>query len=1136
MKRLVDFFVRRWVLTLSAFGSLMLFGVIAYTAVGTDLFPEIDTATIAVTTAYPGAGSREVVQQVTEPIEDELNTIAGISSITSESFEGLSLITVSFGAGIDENDAAFEVNQRVNLVLNELPDDATTPNIRKFDPADQPIVNIAVGSPGADLREVQDYVEDTLQPVLQRVDGVADVAVVGPVVREFQVMLDPARLERFDLSPRDVSDAINNSALDLAFGTLEFDSERVTLTGRNVPATAAEIDAILVDTARGLRVSDVATIRDTAADIETYNRVDGEPVVLVEVRKTSGSNSVAAANEVADTLETIRLPDGYTATVVDDTTTFTEATVNSTFQEVFIASFAVALVIFLFVGRLGTVFAVVFSIPVAIMGAFITITLLGFTFNIISLLAITIAIGLVVDDGIVVAENIDRLRKEGYSKTEAIVEGAGEVTTAVLAGTLSLLAVFIPISFLPGIVGQFFAQFGLTMTGTIIISYLDAMFFLTVRLALMGDPLPPTWSEFGHTLPKIKKDFRWYVSGYKKPWIYLLALITGGILFFAQGPVWAAVGAAFWLAPLFVPLLIYLARAVLYFFGAIFRSLYEVGDRFNEWLRSAYVSSLKGALKAPWLVLLVAVGLVASLFFVAPNLGFQFTPDADNGTISAEVELPSGTSLDQTDFIAARAEQAVLGLPYLETLRVTVGSGEQQGETDPTRAELSLDLINYDERRSSFDLLPNVERVLSEALAPYPEAELRVSTGNLTNGGGGATDNSFALTIASSSLDALQEREEEVRTLLEGSSNLRNVTSSFAETTSERVFMIDQSALVGTGLNTRLVYDALRTYNVGAESGTLRNGGEEYDILVIAEPSLLSDEGALLSLPIYAPALQTEIPLGQLGTFETEDAPANIGRTNQNYSVTFSADPAPNAPPTLTVEQNIEAQLRTQNLVDDEVFIDDGGGIDLLGDLLTYAPIAFGLALLLNFLVIASQFNSFRFPLYMQLTVPLALVGVFWVFFLTGTSFNVITILGIMMLVGLVVKNAILLLEVLMERLESGVNTPLQDALLEAASLRFRPIMMTTMTVVVISIPLLLGLGEGSEFRFPIGLVILGGVVCSALLTFYVVPAAFYQFERGRFEGEGGEDGEERAKAGEQKPVPGGRKATPLPQTSTTKA
>ena len=212
-----------------------------------------------------------------------------------------------------------------------------------------------------------------------------------------------------------------------------------------------EVAAIPVDTARGLTISDIATVRDTSADLDTYVRVDGEPVVLVEVRKTSGSNSVATANEVGRTLDEINLPEGYTATAVDDTTTFIESTVNSTFEETLIASFAVALVIFLFIGRLGTVFAVVMSIPVAIMGAFVTIILLGFTFNIISLLAITIAIGLVVDDGIVVAENIDRLRKEGYSKGESIVEGAGEVTVAVLAGTLSLLAVFIPISFLPGV-------------------------------------------------------------------------------------------------------------------------------------------------------------------------------------------------------------------------------------------------------------------------------------------------------------------------------------------------------------------------------------------------------------------------------------------------------------------------------------------------------------------------------------------------------------------------------------------------------------------------------------------------------------------------------------------------------------
>ena len=1104
MKRLVEFFVGRWVLTVSVFGSIMLFGLVSYLGIGVDLFPEINTATVAVTTSYPGAGSQEVAQQITEPIEGELNTIPGVNSITSESFEGLSSITVVFDA-IDEDAAAFEVNQRINTVLNRLPEDANSPIIRKFNPADQPIVNIAVTSPGTDLRELQSYVEDVVQPVLQRVDGVADVSVVGPVEREIQILVNPARLERFDLSANDVASAIQGSALDLSFGTLDFASERVTLSGRNTPASVAEVAAIPVDSARGLQLGDVATVRDTASDIDTYVRINGEEAVLLEVRKTSGSNSVATAAEVRSTLADIDLPEGHRASIVDDSTSFTAATVNSTFQEVLIASLAVAFVIFLFVGRLGTVFAVVMSIPVAVLGAFVTIGLLGFTFNLISLLAITVAIGLVVDDGIVVAENIDRLIDKGVPKRQAIVEGAGEVTTAVLAGTLSLLAVFIPISLLPGLVGQMFAQFGLTMTGTIIFSYLDAMFFLTVRLALTGNPLPPSWKEFRATLPKLPQDLRAYLRAYRKPWLWLAAFVTAGALFLAQGWVFALVGLVFWLSPL-PALLLYVGRVLLYFVGAVLRGMYELGNRATEALKGAYLSSLKTALRRPWIVLLVAAGLFVSVFPVFSQLGFQFTPDADSGVVSAELELPSGTSLEQSNFIAARAEQALFGLPYIQQLKTTVGAGQLQGESDPTRISLSLDLVDYRERDSSFAVAPRVEEILREALAPYPEAALSVSVGNAGGGGESPTDNGYSLVLASADLAALSERESAVRDVLEASPYLRNVSSSFAETSSERVFEINNSALTGTGLNTRAVYSALRTYNVGSEAGILRDGGEEYTLRVMADPILTDNEQSLLSLPIFAPALQTELPIGQLGRFVSQSVPANISRSNQNYSVNFSADLAPGAPALFSVQQDLETQLRQQNLLDADVFIGDAG-LDLLGDLVIYAPIAFAFALLLNFLVIASQFNSFRFPLYLQLTVPLALIGVCWVFFATGTSFNVITVLGIVMLIGLVVKNAILLLDVVMEKLATGTGTSLKDALIEAASLRFRPIMMTTLTVVVISVPLLLGLGEGSEFRYPIGLVILGGVVTSALLTFYVVPAAFYQFERKRFErGELGAD------------------------------
>ena len=365
---------------------------------------------------------------------------------------------------------------------------------------------------------------------------------------------------------------------------------------------------------------------------------------------------------------------------------------------------------------------------------------------------------------------------------------------------------------------------------------------------------------------------------------------------------------------------------------------------------------------------------------------------------------------------------------------------------------------------------------------------------------------------------------------------MRNVESSLAATVSERVFQIDDSSLTGTGLLPANIYQTIRTYNVGEEAATLRSGGDESPIMVSLNPRFLSDEQSLLSLPIYAPALDSELPLREFGSFDTQDAPSVINRANRAYALDFTADLAPGSPDSLAVQNNIEAVLRDEGLIDNTVTISTASGLDLLGDLVLYGPIAFGLALLLNYLVIGTQFNSFKFPLYLLLTVPLALIGALWLLFALDASLDIISVLGVIMLVGLVTKNAILLLEVLMEQIkeQGGKVESLKEALVEAGRLRFRPILMTTATIVIISLPLLLGLGEGGEFRFPLGVVILGGVVTSAILTFYVVPAAFYQLERRNYEEGAGGTGERKADAKTDKK----RGATPKlqPQAATSKS
>ncbi len=1109
MNRLVAFFVERWVFALAIFLAVTFFGLTAATRIGVDLLPEFEFPIVAVNVSYPGAGAAETAQQLAEPIEDAIATIAGVTDITSFSGEGFSFVVVQFEFGTSVDQAAIDVKQQVDAIAPTLPDDASDPVIQKFDPNDQPILNLAVIAPGADLLEVQREARDRLEAPLQQVTGVAAVTTIGPVERQIQVLLDPPRLQALGLSPNGVAGAIRAASATLPAGSITVGGERILLSVRSEPTSAAEVADLFVDPARGLRVRDVATVRDTLADAERFVRLNGEPAVLLEVRKASGANSVSTARALRAELATIELPEGYEVRTVADTTVFIENSVSDTIRETGLAVLAVAFIVLLFVGRLGSTFSVILAIPITLTGAVMLFGVLGFTFNTVTLLAITVAVGLVVDDSIVIAENIERQRALGYGLKEAVYRGTAEVGVAVLTATLSLLAVFVPIAFLPGVIGQFFSQFGLSLAATIVVSYLEAMFFLTVRLAYLPNPLPPTWRAIGPAFVAVGADLAWTLRQPRRAryWAFALLAAVAAFVAFERGLLGGAAAAwstaalaagvtfaalAVGLAPA-LGLLRYVGRLAFTIVGAVLRALHEATDALVARMREGYAGALGWVLDRSTAALVVAALLVGSLAVIGPRISFNFVSPVDAGQVAVRFELPPGTPLDRTDTVVALAESLVIAHPDVRNVVATVGAGGTFGNADAVRATLQLEL-DRESGRSSFEVADELRPQIQRAIAAFPEARLTVGS---DDGGAVPVETGLDLTLMSTDRDLLEVRDRAARDLLAENPWLRDVQSSLEGSVAERVFEISSAALSGTGLTTSDIALTLRAYNVGVSAGDLREDGEETPIVVKVDPRAVADEQTLLSLPIFAPALNSYLPLGVLGSFELRAAPVSIDRANQAYVATISADLVEGAPGQFQVRSQAEAAFAAAGITDDLVEVTAGIGPDLLGDLVFYGPIAFVLALLLNYLVIASQFNSLRYPLYLLLTVPLALVGAVWLFFLTNSPLDVISVLGVVILIGLVTKNAILLLDVVVGRLGEGES--LRDALVRAGRLRLRPILMTALTVVIISVPLLLGVGEGNEFRRPLGLVILGGVVSSTFLTLFVVPAAFYRFERKRY-------------------------------------
>jgi hydrophobic/amphiphilic exporter-1 (mainly G- bacteria), HAE1 family len=946
---------------------------------------------------------------------------------------------------------------------------------------------------------------------------VADVSISGAPAREIQVLLDPSKLASYNLSPARVTNALRANALDLPAGDITANGSNISFATRNVPTSLKQIEQTLVDPAQGTRVVDLGVVRDTSSATTSYARLNGQPVVLLSIRKASGANTVGVAGGVRDAIAALKLPNGFQAKVAADNSVSISASVNDTAKEAFLVAGIVAIVVLIALGKLNTAFAVVLAIPISLSAAPLVFALFGFTFNIITLLALIVAMGIVVDDSIVVAENIERFRHMGYGLIESVLKGASEVFSAVAASTFSLLAVLLPLSLIPGILGTFFKEFSLGLAGAILFSWLEALFFLTVRMAYTPDPVPMTWKDFGHTLASFPTSLKWGWAAWRKPLgiLGLLAVIVAQIVPIVQklrAPVEAASSAAAnpgWplatsiglivasvlLYPFALMLVHYLLAVVFGLLNASANWLYTITDNGLNAFRRGYTRALRAGLKRNGFILFGALAFFLSGVLALTKLQFTFSPKQDSSEMSARVTLPPGTSLDETDKIVRRVEGFLEQQPAVRRIATTVGttSGFTSGGIEPRNALLTIELSPKGTRTASYDLIPEYNADLKKLLADRPEIIVKVAGAQA--GPGDSAD--LTLFLAGSSQAALIERTPKVIAALVKNPLVTGVSSSISQTTVEQAFIPDQGKLAGTGLTTDDLANVMRTANQGTKAASYRDADESYDVKVKLNPELVSGQQSLLDLPVYSQSLGTNLPLSELGRFEFRQAPSTISRNAKTYSATLeiSLKKGTNG---FAARGPITKDLEDKGLLDDTVGLGAGsstGSAALLGNLFVYGPIAILVAVLLNYLVLGAQFNSFRYPIYLLLPVPLAIVAAIWALVLLGVALDIITVLGMVVLVGLVTKNAILLLDFVVERAR---EMPLLEALIDAAGLRLRPIVMTTLTVLVISIPLILGEGEGAEFRKGLGVVILGGVLVSTLLTLFVVPAAFYRFEKGR--------------------------------------
>jgi hydrophobic/amphiphilic exporter-1 (mainly G- bacteria), HAE1 family len=1012
--------IKRPLFMLMVIGALLVVGLVSWTKLGVDLLPALDFPIVVVNTSYPGASPDAVDTLVTKPVEDAVATINDIDYIQSTSVEGQSSVVIFF-TDKAAKDSSIDVERRVSALRNQLPTDAKDPTVGKYDPNAQPILLLTL-SGNRDLGALERLGEDPVQKRLEGTDGVAQVSLVGGLVREIDIQVDQQRLQARSLSILQVNQALAGDNVNVPAGSITQQGRDWTVRLDNQAQTPSELNNVLVSsTTNGpVYLKDVATVVDTYKKVSTIQRTNGQSAVGITVLKQASANTVATAESVKATLKALQpdLPQGVHIDVAYDASIFTRRSLNDVTRELSQAVILTGLVLLLFLHTFRSTLIVLLAIPTSLIATLGVMYFLGLSLNMMSLMGLTLTVGILVDDSIVVLENIFRHLQLGEAPREAAIHGRSEIGFAAIAITLVDIVVFTPIAFMSGIVGQYFREFGLVIVSATCFS-LVVSFTLTPLLA-------SRWYRRGdHGEAKVRQPSRNPLVRFGRAWDAGYARLARGyarVLRFAIGrrTRWAVV-----------------VLSVLSFIGGI---------------------------------MLVATGVLSTEFF----------PNADNGALTISLEMPPGTSVDVTNSATQKIEQRVMAWPEVKEVFTSVGQSGGFGPSQSRLATMQVQLVDKNLRTRTPDDLTRVARTYG---ADIPGAKVTASPVSQFGGGGASA---VSVRIQGEDQAILTKLASQVADVVRRTPGTADVNDGGVTGDPELVVNVDRQQAADLGLTPSQVASVLRTGLAGSIVGTFRPQGTiGWDISVILNPDERARVEQVGQIPIVTPRGQT-IQLGQIANVSTSIGPTQIDRRDRQRSVYVTADLQDR--PAGDVAKDIQAGL-------DKIRVPNGYKVTQGGDAQsqneTFGQIltALGLSVLLMYMLMVALFESLIFPLMIMFSLPLAVVGAFGLLALTGNTLNMLSMIGMILLTGLVGKNAILLVDYTNTLRKRGHAR--NDALLEAGPTRLRPILMTTSALVLAMSPIALKLGEGSEWRAPMAVTVIGGLLTSTLLTLVLIPAVY---------------------------------------------
>lgn len=1023
--KFIETILKRPSMIIVLFAILFIGGLASYTQLSYVLLPEFSVPTITITTLYPGAAPTEVEAEVSKKIEDAVSGLDNIEDVTSKSMESASLVIVQFKAGTDIDKALEDAQRDVNNMLSDLPDDAETPSLSKISPSDQPIMQLLATS-SLPNEVFYQQVEDKYLPMLQQIEGVAEITMTGGDQREIRINVNNDKLRFYGLSLLQVTQAINQANLDFPTGKVKSTSENMTLRLAGKFASLDDIRNLVITSPVNnspIRVGDVADITDGLTDAESISRYNGVNGIGLFIKKQSDANAVEISKSVQAKLASIEkanAKDKIKFAIAYDSSIFTLESVEAVTHDLVIAVILVAVVMLLFLHSFRNAFIVMVSVPASLIAAFLFMYVMGYSLNLMTLLALSLVIGILVDDSIVILENIQRHLEMGKNRWDATVEGVTEIGFAALAITLVIVVVFVPITMVNSVIADLLRQFSLTVA------------FATMVSLLVSFTLTPWMTS---KMAKVER------LNPKNP-------AQAFLIWFEKG----------------------LTALTKWYHGSL------------EW-----VLGHKLAFSGILVAIVVMTGWVMSLGII----GSEFVAEGDQGKFLLTMKLDKSASLQQNNLTARSIEDYLRKKPEVKTIFANVGGAStglnSSGRGETNRTELTVELIPVAERKNAQPTEDYMLSVRKELEQKFAGVEFNSAAIGMVNSGTAPIE----VFLSGDDLDKILAAANDLANRLRKTPGANDVNVSVEAGNPEVRVDIDREKMAKLGLDIQTVGATMQNAFAGNDDSKFRDGGEDYDIRIMLDAFDRKKPEDVKAITFYSPVAKQSVQLAQFADVTLSTGPSIVERKNRRSSVTVTANTLGIGSGTLV--SNIQAGLK-ENPLPDDIILTWGGDAKNQSEGFGSLGLAMLAGLMLVYFIMVLLYDSFVYPFVVLFSIPVAVIGALLALALSSSNIGIFAMLGMLMLIGLVVKNAILIVDFANQQKAEGV--PFRKAILIAGEERLRPILMTTIAMVIGMVPIATATGAGAEWKNSLAWVLIGGLTSSMLLTIYLVPMAYYLVDR----------------------------------------